>query len=86
MIFRNLTCVTTIMFFLTLSINTNGQSQERIYSQLILNLSRGILWPNPPSTEKFVIGVLEYPPLAAELVNAAVTFKIGARKVEVKEI
>jgi hypothetical protein len=63
-----------------------SQSQEKIYSHLILNLSRGIVWPNSVDAEKFVIGVLEYAPLASELSAAATTIKIGSRKVEVREL
>lgn len=64
----------------------NAQSQEKVYSHLILNLSRGIVWPGTASTEKFVIGVLEYGPLASELENIAVNSKIGSRRLEIKEL
>jgi hypothetical protein len=63
-----------------------SQSQEKIYAHLILNLSRGIVWPDAAGAEKFIIGVLEYAPLASELNTAATTLKIGSRKVEVREL
>lgn len=63
-----------------------AQSQEKVYSHLILNLSRGIVWPGTSSSDKFVIGVLEYAPLATELENIAAASKIGSRKLEIKEL
>jgi hypothetical protein len=71
---------------LLLTVQVRAQSQEKIYSHLILNLSRGILWPSTVSSGNFVIGVLEYGPLASELANAAGVLKIGSRKVEIKEL
>jgi hypothetical protein len=63
----------------------NTQSQEKVYTLLMLNFARGIQWPDVPKKESFVIGVFEYPPLASELNNAASSTKIGSRKIEVKE-
>jgi hypothetical protein len=70
----------------SLCVNGYGQSQEKNYATFILNFSRGMVWPSGMSSEKFVIGVMEYPPLAAELINATQSLKIGNRKIEVKEL
>jgi hypothetical protein len=63
----------------------NTQSQEKVYTLLMMNFAKGIQWPNASQQGNFVIGVFEYPPLAAELTNAAGSTKIGNRKIEVKE-
>ena len=62
----------------------SAQSQEKIYSVYILNFVKGIEWPVIPSN-KFVIGVLSYPPLAAELNQAFSTVKIKNHTVEIRE-
>lgn len=61
-----------------------AQSQEKIYSVMILNFSRGMHWPGI-QTGKFIIGVFEYPPLVSELNEIASTMKIGSRQIEIKE-
>jgi hypothetical protein len=66
------------------SYHANSQSQEKIYSVTMLNFARGMEWPQS-SHETFVIGVLGYPPLAAELKLAASNSKIGNRKIVIKE-
>ncbi|MBT1698516.1 DUF4154 domain-containing protein [Fulvivirgaceae bacterium PWU4] len=53
---------------------------------MMLNFARGIQWPETKNNGNFVIGVLEYPPLAAELGTATASAKIGNQKIEVKEI
>jgi hypothetical protein len=63
-----------------------AQSQEKVYSQMIINLSRGIVWPGLAISENFVIGVLEYEPLATELSGAAISLKVGSRKIEIKKL
>jgi len=63
----------------------HAQSQEKVYTLLMLNFARGIQWPDASQNDNFVIGVFEYPPLASELNNAASTTKIGNRKIVVKE-
>lgn len=62
----------------------SGQSQEKIYSALMINFARGIQWPAGNAGD-FVIGVLEYPPLASELMAFSNTIKINTRKIQVKE-
>lgn len=52
---------------------------------MILNFSKGMLWPGHASATPFVIGVFEYPPLAAELNGIASSAKIGTRKIEIRE-
>jgi hypothetical protein len=63
----------------------SAQSQEKIYSLLMLSFAKGIQWPALAANEKFTIGVLEYPPLAAELTASAGSSKIGTRTLVVKE-
>jgi hypothetical protein len=61
------------------------QSQEKIYSTLILNFSKGIEWPTTQSNE-FVIGVFEYDPLAMELKTMSTSMKAGSKKIVVKTL
>lgn len=61
-----------------------GQSQEKIYSVTMLNFARGMEWPRS-SQDHFIIGVLGYPPLAAELKLTASNAKVGNRKILVRE-
>jgi hypothetical protein len=76
--------LTLIMFGLP-SNDGMAQSQEKNYATLILNFSRGIVWPSGNSEGNFVIGVFEYPPLATELILATSNIKINNRKIVVKE-
>lgn len=66
--------------------SVGAQSQEKNYAVLILNFSRGIVWPAGEAGENFVIGVLEYPPLAAELAEATANIRIGNRKIQIREL
>ena len=68
-----------------LSNTATAQSQEKVYSLLMLSFAKGIQWPDFPADQKFTIGVLEYPPLAAELASSVGSSRIGARAVEIKE-
>jgi hypothetical protein len=63
----------------------SAQSQEKIYSSLILNFARGIQWPSMGPSEKFIIGVLEYQPLAAELTAMVAYAKVAGKKIDVRE-
>jgi hypothetical protein len=63
--------------------STTAQSQEKIYSVYMVNFVKGIQWPGPES--KFVIGIVAYPPLAAELTQAFSTAKIKNHTVEIRE-
>lgn len=67
-----------------LSEPTFAQSQEKAYALLMMNFIKGIQWPANSANGKFVIGVLEYPPLAAEL-NAAIKSGKISRPVQVRE-
>jgi hypothetical protein len=78
--------VLSVVTLLMLATNSHGQSQEKNYATLILNFSRGMVWPATAGSEKFVIGVMEYPPLAAELMNAVQSLKLGTRQIQVKEL
>jgi hypothetical protein len=62
-----------------------AQSQEKIYSLLIMNFAKGIQWPGINHGGKFTIGILEYPPLAAELKNSSQNININGSDIEVKE-
>lgn len=66
--------------------NIRAQSQERNYSTLILNFSKGIEWPGSKQDDKFVIGVYEYQPLVAELENMVASFKAGNKKITVRAL
>lgn len=65
--------------------NTKAQSQEKLYSLMMLNFAKGIQWPETDTGNRFIIGILEYPPLVSELSSAAVSTKIGEKKIEVRE-
>jgi hypothetical protein len=62
-----------------------GQSQEKVYSALMINFAKSVQWPEDPKPGDFVIGVLEYPPLVVELNNSANAIKINSKKILVKE-
>jgi YfiR/HmsC-like len=62
-----------------------AQSQEKVYALMIVSFAKGIQWPDFPANQKFIIGVLGYPPLAAELSASTAASKIGNRSVEIKE-
>src|SRR6478735_8440491 len=79
---------TFLFTFLTIAASSffqsvTAQSQEKIYSVYMVNFVKGIQWPGTES--KFVIGILAYPPLAAELNQAFSTAKIKNHTVEIRE-
>jgi hypothetical protein len=82
---RSRVLAVVVIFSLVCTVNINGQSQEKIYSVMMMNFAKGIQWPSNVSKGSFVIGVLEYPPLAAELTNISSSNRLAFRKVEVKE-
>jgi hypothetical protein len=63
-----------------------AQSQEKVYSLMILNFAKTINWPTTGTEGKFIIGVLEYPPLAAELRATAQTSRINGKMIEIREL
>lgn len=65
--------------------SVQAQSQEKIYSLMLLNFAKGIHWPTSPS-EYFVVGVLAYPPLIPELRSTTANSKIHGKKIKVIEI
>jgi hypothetical protein len=75
-------CLAVLMFSAAFN---NPQSQEKVYTLLMLNFAKGIQWPEGQQDDKFIIGVFEYPPLAAELNKATTTVKVGNKKIEVRE-
>lgn len=72
--------------FMMLVFQSNAQSQEKVYSVLLLKLARGIQWPNESQKENFVIGILSYSPLADELKTAVGNIKKGKHTITVKEL
>lgn len=62
-----------------------AQSQEKLYSLLIVNFARNIEWPAPPGTSEFTIGVLEYPPLVSELSKTLSATKVGDKNIHIRE-
>lgn len=60
------------------------QSQEKLYSLMIVNFARGIMWPDPG--EAFTVGVIGYPPLVSELENTSANTSIHGKKIRVKLI
>ena len=74
-----------VLSLLTLqSMSVAAQSQEKIYSIFILNFVKGIQWPDA-TPKKFVIGVLAYPPLAAELMQTFSSSRIKNHTIEIRE-
>jgi hypothetical protein len=82
---KNVLVIAVTLFFSLAVVSTEAQSQEKVYSIMIMNFAKGMKWPSQSSKGNFVIGVLEYPPLVTELESRAQTFKIGNRKVEIRE-
>jgi hypothetical protein len=77
--------IITLIAIGLLSVESMGQSQEKIYSALILNFARGIQWPVLKPTEDFVVGVYGYEPLADELLAQVDKIKVGNKKIVVRE-
>lgn len=84
-IMKTTTKIITLIAIALLSIESMAQSQEKIYSALILNFARGIQWPISKPTEDFVVGVLGYEPLAEELLGQVDKIKVGNKKIVVRE-
>jgi hypothetical protein len=77
--------VIILAFFSTFT--AAAQSQEKIYSLLILNFAKGIHWPAPGGHhDAFVIGVVDYPPLVAELTAVTEKTKINGKRMIVKPV
>jgi hypothetical protein len=68
------------------SLSLHAQSQEKVYSTLILNVAKGIQWPDGYAEKVLVIGVVEYTPLQDELRAIASTIKLAGKTVQVKNI
>ena len=81
---RVLHCVLIIYLTLAFSTSSSAQSQEKVYALMMINFLKGIQWPQP--SEQFTIAVIEYPPLATELILATTNVKIGGKKVEVRAV
>ncbi|HEY0656431.1 MAG TPA: YfiR family protein [Chryseosolibacter sp.] len=52
---------------------------------MMMNFAKGMQWPASASKGNFIIGILEYPPLASELQSVSGKLKLGNRKVEIRE-
>jgi hypothetical protein len=63
-----------------------AQSQEKIYSLLLINIAKGVAWPENDVSENFVISVLGYPPLAGELTNTVTNTRIHGKKMIIRQI
>jgi hypothetical protein len=81
---KTVTKIITLTAIGLLSVEAMAQSQEKIYSALILNFARGIQWPALKPTEDFVVGILGYEPLADELIAQIDKIKVGNKKVAVR--
>lgn len=75
-----------IVCILTAALQASSQSQERVYASLLINFSRGIQWPEGSNDGPFVIGVLDYGPLADELRALLSNMRIDGRKTEIREL
>lgn len=63
-----------------------AQSQEKVYSALILNVSKGIQWPAGYADKELVIGVVDYAPLEEELKTVTSAMKLAGKIVSVKNV
>lgn len=82
---KNVFVLVSVFAICGLCITGNGQSQEKIYSVMMMNFAKGMQWPAAASKGNFIIGILEYPPLASELAGLTGNLKLGNRKVEIRE-
>jgi hypothetical protein len=81
--------ITLLVTLFTLSLlpgSLAAQSQEKIYSLMILSFAKTIKWPTIGTENKFIIGVLEYPPLVTELKATAQNIRINGKIVEIREL
>lgn len=62
-----------------------AQSQEKIYSLMLLSFAKGIHWPGA-SSDAFVVGVIEYPPLIQEMEKTTLNSNIHGRRISVLPI
>lgn len=82
--FRALSTLLAFILVLLHQTPCSAQSQERTYAILMLNFARGVQWPNATS-KNFTIGVLNYPPLVAELNEVFTSSKLGNKKIQILE-
>jgi len=84
---KSLTNFAAVFWFLVcFHLDACAQSQEKVYSTVILNFSKGIEWPKELSRENFTIGVFEYEPLAIELLTMGSSMKVSNKKIEIRNI
>lgn len=78
----------TLCFFGILAIAQPlcAQSQEKKYAVMMLNFAKGLQWPASTAAGNFVIGIYEYPPLAAELNALRASARVGTRNIEIREL
>ncbi|HYC87182.1 MAG TPA: YfiR family protein, partial [Chryseosolibacter sp.] len=67
-------------------VNACAQSQEKVYAAMILNFSKGIVWPGPHDNQNFTIGIWAYDPLLAELNSMAASSRVDGRKIVLRNI
>jgi hypothetical protein len=79
-----------ILFLLSgislVSCSLHAQSQEKVYSALILNVAKGIQWPQGYADKELMIGVVEYAPLEEELKTITSSIKLGGKTVQIKNV
>ncbi len=77
----------SVLFFLFLMAGiAQAQSQEKIYSTLILNVAKGIQWPQGYADKELVIGVVDYGPLEDELKTIASSIRLGGKTIQVRHV
>jgi hypothetical protein len=77
----------TIFVFAAVLAHQNSctaQSQEKAYAIFMLNFARGVQWPDATS-KVFTVGVVNYPPLVAELNQVFTSAKLGNKKIQIRE-
>jgi hypothetical protein len=80
------TATLAIFFLIAIPSTISAQSQEKVYSALILNVAKGIQWPKGYADTELIIGVVEYGPLEDELKTLASSIKLSGKTVKVKHV
>src|SRR5688572_4699433 len=62
------------------------QIKDKVYAVFIMNFARNIEWPKEKKSGNFIIGVVNYPPVATQLKSVATQLKnIHNHPITVKE-
>jgi hypothetical protein len=78
--------LSALLFLFAITGIAQAQSQEKIYSTLILNVAKGIQWPEGYADTELVIGVVEYGPLEDELKTIASAIRLGGKTIQVRHV